>query len=101
MNYLISYDISSNRLRERAAKLLKRQGCVRVQKSVFFGNGFPPVAIQALKQALRQLLEAEEGEEADSVLIVRIEKDFLSEVSLIGANLNLAEALKTRHVVYL
>lgn len=35
-SYLISYDIGDDRLREKVAALLQREGCTRIQKSVFF-----------------------------------------------------------------
>ena len=48
-NYLISYDISSNRTRNLLAKLLAKLGCVRWQKSVFVAIDFEKTDLEQLK----------------------------------------------------
>jgi CRISPR-associated endonuclease Cas2 len=37
MHYVICYDIESDRKRDRVARVLEKNGCHRVQKSVFVG----------------------------------------------------------------
>ncbi len=39
-HYIISYDIASNKLRTALSKLLLKNACVRIQKSVFLAPNF-------------------------------------------------------------
>ena len=68
-NYVISYDISSNRLRNLLAKLLAKTGCERWQKSVFVAIDFEKTEIDRLKIQIKQLL-ANKAKPTDSVLCV-------------------------------
>lgn len=62
-NYLITYDISSDPLRDKAAVLLQQHGCLRVQKSVFLAPKFSAKELRALRAALRRLLGGKLGPE--------------------------------------
>lgn len=84
MNYFISYDISSDKHRTKAAKILLREGCVRVQKSVFFAPELPRYLELRLRDELYELLS--ETEEEDSILIVPIDRDYLDQVDLMNNN---------------
>jgi len=78
-NYLISYDISDDRLRTRAAKLLERRGCKRLQKSVFFAPRYSARELRDLRAELRQLLK--QGKvETDSVLCVPVSQKLLEQL---------------------
>lgn len=68
-NYLISYDISSNRTRNLLAKLLAKLGCVRWQKSVFVAIDFEKTDLEQLKTQITRLL-ANKTQPTDSVLLV-------------------------------
>ncbi len=77
MNYLISYDISDDRQRDRLAKLLERRGCSRVQKSVFLAPNFKPEEIILLKSAVLRLI-TKKTEPNNSILCIPIEKDLMT-----------------------
>lgn len=68
MNYILSYDITSDRLRDRVAKKLMTLGCFRVQKSVFIGIHFSVKEIGVLKNSLNQLFNSKLKEDSDSFL---------------------------------
>ena len=57
--YLISYDIADDRLRQKAARLLKRHG-ERIQKSVFLVKE-NATALRSLQQALLEMLTEEDS----------------------------------------
>ncbi len=78
-NYLISYDLADDRLRTRAAKLLLRHGCKRLQKSVFFGPGFSVRELGRLRTALHRLLDGKTAD-SDSVLCFPVSQNRLPEV---------------------
>lgn len=67
-NYLISYDISDNRLRTKIAKILKANACRRLQKSVFLTPAFKQAEIQSLEAKLRQILTTGKATATDSIL---------------------------------
>lgn len=77
MNYLISYDISDDRQRDRLAKLLERRGCVRVQKSVFLAANFRTEEIILLKSAALRLM-SKKIDPNNSVLCLSIEKNLMT-----------------------
>lgn len=55
-NYLISYDISNDALRQKIAKYLTAQGCVRLQKSVHLAPKYEYKEIEQLKKNLHHLI---------------------------------------------
>ena len=94
MHYFICYDIASDRLRNRAAKVLLRHGCRRLQKSVFLAYNFPAPSVQRLQEELeKELRSDEEFAPPDSLLIVQTEHDYLKEAPLIGDRTALDDAL--------
>lgn len=70
-NYLITYDISSDALRDKTAVILKQHGCLRVQKSVFLAPKFTAREQRALKAALHRLLAGNLGPD-ESVIAVPV-----------------------------
>jgi CRISPR-associated protein Cas2 len=72
MNYILSYDISSDKLRLRLAKCLERLGCFRIQKSVFIGSGFSVKEIDALKVNISMILSSKLKADTDSFLCLPI-----------------------------
>lgn len=83
MHYLICYDIAHNPTRTRVSKLLLRQGCLRLQKSVFLAVAFPPAEIGRL----RELLALETPLQGpDSLLLFPTDGDHLKSAFCIGHN---------------
>jgi CRISPR-associated protein Cas2 len=56
MNYCISFDITSDKVRRDVTKLIKKTGLVRIQKSVFIGRS-DSSRIKSLETSLILLLE--------------------------------------------
>lgn len=78
-HYLISYDISNDRLRNHAAKVLTRHGCKRLQKSVFLAPDFEPRELRRLREDLTRMLHTD-ADSSDSLLCVPITKNYLQDV---------------------
>lgn len=72
MNYIISYDITSDKLRNRIAKKLQSLGCFRLQKSVFIGVAFNQRAYKQLKTAIVKILQSKLKKDSDSLLCLPI-----------------------------
>ena len=94
-SYIISYDIGDDRLREKVAAFLQREGCSRVQKSVFFAPQFRIKELRALQAGLHALVNGKLAEN-DSVISVPVAKKYLSGLLWEGESPGLEGALKDR-----
>lgn len=81
----IMYDIENNRIRRYIAKYLEKQGYVRVQKSVFFGN-----VSRALHNRVCETLKEvnEKYENGDSIMFLPISSDMFNSLKVVGKNLD-------------
>lgn len=78
------YDIENNRIRRYVAKYLERQGYLRVQKSVFFGN----VSRTRHKEVCETLKAVNEKyENGDSLMFLPVSKDMFHNLKVVGRNL--------------
>lgn len=70
MNYILTYDISNNKIRKRVSDLLIDKGFIRVQRSVFIGEIFGN-KIQAILEEINIQLKTD----TDSLLCMPINKE--------------------------
>ncbi|SKA90371.1 CRISPR-associated protein, Cas2 family [Clostridium sp. USBA 49] len=75
----VVYDISDNKIRNKAVKACKNKGLYRVQKSVFLGT-----LNKNDKDELKMIMEDIIDKSTDSVYIFPSDKDFLKDTDLIG-----------------
>lgn len=68
MNYILSYDITSDKLRLKISKRLETLGCFRIQKSVFIGSNFSIKEIQLLKASILTILSNQLKTDNDSFI---------------------------------
>ena len=94
-SYFISYDIADDRLREKIAALLQREGCTRVQKSVFFAPKFAIKELRALQAGLHALANGK-LEDNDSILCVPVTQKHLPGLLWEGESPGLESSLKDR-----
>jgi len=80
MYLCIAYDISNNRLRLKAAKMCRRIGLVRLQKSVFVGETRADLLAE-LEQTFRPVLPA-----SDKLVIIRLEKNEFDNILQLSKN---------------
>lgn len=78
--------MENDRLRDRAAKLLQKLGCSRVQRSVFVARGFDRREYSALRTALRRLLARHPAGPADSVLFIPLREGDEGRIEALGLN---------------
>jgi CRISPR-associated endonuclease Cas2 len=83
--YLILYDISNDKQRNKIAGELKKRGLHRIQKSVFFGAA-PPEIINELEELFEIFISWEEASPHDSYIIIP-----LNETNLAGLKVILKE----------
>lgn len=83
MRYLISYDISEDRLRTRLAKHLRQQGCQRLQKSVFLSPTYPTREWKGVLHGIQALVQTSLAP-MDSVFCVGLHHQDLEQVVVLG-----------------
>jgi CRISPR-associated endonuclease Cas2 len=86
MNFLIMYDIADDRVRGYIAKYLLRQGCVRIQRSVFIARS-ENKHFQEILDTLKEVNAHYENE--DSIILVPVNASDVRSMKLIGKNIQL------------
>ena len=72
MFYVLTYDISNDKLRLKVSKHLLVSGCFRLQKSVFVAPNYTNKELKLLKKTVMNLLNCSEKRDTDSFLCFRI-----------------------------
>lgn len=86
MNYLVLYDIEDNKVRHQVAKYLEKQGCLRIQKSVFMANSTHPRFLE-IHETLKDINSYYEN--TDSIILVPVNVADVRSMKLIGCNVNI------------
>ena len=79
MLYWVMYDITENKIRNRAVKACKNKGLYRVQKSIFLGQ-----LNKNQKDELKIIMEKLVDEKTDSIYIFPTSTDYLYDTDMIG-----------------
>jgi len=83
MIYLIMYDISDDKVRHHVAKYLKRNGCIRIQRSVFMLRS-ENKRFEEISATLKDINEYYENE--DSIILVPVNASDVRSMKLLGKN---------------
>lgn len=94
----IAYDIEDNRVRRLIAKYLIEQGCVRVQKSVYFLET-QPARYKDMVQTLREVQAMYDNE--DSIFFLPIGLDQVNRMEMIGRNLHVEMAIDQPNTLFI
>ncbi len=97
MLFFVMYDIESDKVRNQVVKYLQRQGCTRVQKSIFLAN-LPTEKYNTIKQDLVEVQAAYENQ--DSILIVPISTDLLQAMKIIGQNIEVDVITQSKSTLF-
>lgn len=97
MLFFVMYDIESNKVRRHVVKYLERQGCTRVQKSIFLAD-LPVAKYEQIKSDLTEVQACYENE--DSILVVPISTDYLKAMKVIGQTINVDVITKTSNTLF-
>ncbi len=98
MYCFIYYDIESNKIRRMVAKLLERQGCVRVQKSVFFAR-IHRKRYHELTDLLRQIQQLYENQ--DSIMLLPVGEDMLNSLQCIGQSVDIDMIASPKNTLFI
>jgi CRISPR-associated endonuclease Cas2 len=85
MNYMILYDITHNKVRKMISDYLIKNGCIRIQKSVFMANS-ENKQFTIIYETLRDINSYYENE--DSIIMVPINVSDVRSMKLIGQNVS-------------
>lgn len=97
MYCFIYYDIENNKIRRLVARLLEKQGCIRVQKSVFFARVHRR-RYRELTDLLRQIQQLYENQ--DSIILLPVGEDMLNSLQCIGKSFELDLLTAPRNTVF-
>ena len=97
MYCFIYYDIENNKIRRLVARLLEKQGCIRVQKSVFFARVHRR-RYHELTGLLRQIQQLYENQ--DSIILLPVGEDMLNSLQCIGKSFNLELLTAPRNTLF-
>lgn len=86
MTYLIMYDIENTKVRNRIAKYLIKNGCIRIQKSVFVANS-PHSKFDKIHETLKEVQSYYENH--DSILLVPVNTSDLRSMKIIGKEIHI------------
>ncbi len=98
MNYLIMYDIQNNKVRTLVAKYLAKNGCIRVQKSVFLVHS-DHKKFDEIRQTLVEINDVYEN--SDSIILVPLNISDARSMKLIGKNVNIEQIIDPPNTVFL
>jgi len=97
MLFFVMYDIESDKVRYHVVKYLERQGCLRIQKSIFLADT-PAETYQAIKTDLAEVQSLYENH--DSIIICPVSTDLLQAMSVIGKSVSLDIILKNKNTLF-
>lgn len=97
MLFFVMYDIESNKVRNLVAKYLIRQGCFRIQHSIYLAD-MPNDKCEEIKQDLAEVQAAYDNH--DSILVVPIPTDYLRAMRVIGKALDVEVIMHSQNTLF-
>ena len=85
MLFFVMYDIESDKVRRLIVKYLIREGCTRIQKSIFLADR-PIETYNKIKSDLAEVQEAYDND--DSIIVLPVTTDYLRMMKVIGKNID-------------
>jgi CRISPR-associated protein Cas2 len=97
MLYFIMYDIENNKVRTSIAKYLEKNGCLRVQKSIFFAETERSV-FNTIHSDLKHIQELYDNN--DSIFMVPVSTDQVRAMKIIGQNTDFDLIIGNRNTLF-
>jgi CRISPR-associated endonuclease Cas2 len=97
MTYLITYDITNDKVRKLISKFLLSKGCIRIQKSVFMANT-EHGKFKDIYETLKDINSFYEN--ADSIILVPINVSDVRSMKLIGQNVDIETLVNPPNTVF-
>lgn len=97
MLFFVMYDIESNKVRRQIAKYLLREGCFRIQRSIFLPDK-PSDKVDKIRTDLAAVQACYDN--MDSILVVPISTDYLKAMKVIGKSIDVDIIMKTKSTLF-
>ena len=97
MLFFVMYDIESNKVRHQVSKYLIKQGCFRIQRSVYLAD-LTPETYNQIKSDLIEVQACYENE--DSILITPISTDLLNSMKIIGKSIDVDVITRSKNTLF-
>lgn len=97
MLFFVMYDIESNKVRRLVSDYLERQGCHRIQRSIFLAEA----SLDTYQQIKHDLTEVQAAyENADSIIVLPVTTDYLRQMKVIGKHIAVDVITHTRNTLF-
>jgi len=97
MLFFVMYDIESNKVRRLVAKYLIRQGCFRIQRSIYLAD----LSSEKCEQIKSDLAEVQAAyDNKDSIFVVPISTDYLKAMKVIGKALDVNIIMHSQNTLF-
>ena len=97
MLYFVMYDIENNKVRNAIAKYLEKNGCLRVQKSIFFANT-DREKFNKIHSDLKHIQKLYDND--DSIFMVPVSTDQVRAMKIIGQNVDFDIVLGNKNTLF-
>lgn len=97
MLFFVMYDIESDKVRTQVSKYLLKQGCFRIQNSVFLAD-LDASKYNMIRTDLTEVQSFYDNH--DSILIVPISTDYLKSMKVIGKSIDIDIITKTKNTLF-
>jgi len=97
MLFFIMYDIESNKVRYNVAKYLIKQGCTRIQKSIFLAD-LDTDTYHKIRDDLTEVQALYENH--DSIIVCPVSTDIISNMKVIGKAINIDIITRSKNTLF-
>ena len=97
MLFFVMYDIESDKVRRLVVKYLIREGCTRIQKSIFLADR-PVATYNKIKSDLAEVQAVYDNE--DSIIVLPVTTDYLRMMKVIGKNIDVDIITHNKNTVF-
>ena len=97
MLFFVMYDIESNKVRRLVCKYLIREGCSRVQRSIFLAD-LPIDSYSRIKNDLAEIQALYDNE--DSIIVLPVSTDYLRMMKVIGKTVDMDIITHTKNTLF-
>lgn len=97
MLFFVMYDIENNKVRSHVSKYLLRNGCIRIQRSIFLAD----LSNDKYENIRSDLTEVQSlYDNHDSILIVPISTDYIQAMKVIGKSIDVDIIMKSKNTLF-
>lgn len=97
MLFFVMYDIESNKVRHQVSKYLLKNGCFRIQRSIFLAD-INTTLYEKIKSDLTEIQSFYDN--CDSIIIVPVSTELIKAMKIIGKSIDVDVIMKTKNTIF-